>query len=631
MDDVKQVIRCQKGHSFSLQFFAAFECNFHEAGYFHTRSSRRMIVLPSAKAGARPGEIGGENNQRWRGSSLELKDLLEWTLSVKTSALRLPQARATQASGERKELQTSFLFCFAYPTARLAGVLTVAYVLRRYNVPACGHDGVRNKMDEGQEAEMLVILIHLQGHWQRALRGSLIRTARNSRGQRKRFGHLKQNNLFFSAHLELPALVRAGRSKPPAGHQRDADTQAVLASTGHGKVGTSSLVESDDRGHRVRLALVSQLVEVIAELRRLEYQVVFISSGAVGMGCIKLGIAKPTDLRKKQAVAAAGQSQLIRMYEDLFGTLGVKVAQLLLSQSDLLDKEHWSNVKVTIMECLALGVVPIINENDSTNTAELRFGDNDNLAALTAVQLEADALCLFTDVSCVYTANPRTNPDAKPLYVVPEPWALKVETKDPGSSLGTGGMSTKILAARTASVSGIPCLLINSSFPRRILSLLEHKPVEDAEARLPEEASYFMAMDTTQTVHDTRRWILSLPVSGQIELDHGAAKALGAKKSLLATGITDVQGVFLRNEALRICHKGNEIARGIINFSSDELSKIMGHSSQHFEEILGFSCCTEACFRSNIILTTSAESLLGIEVPPSQRRLSRDASRSFEH
>lgn len=349
------------------------------------------------------------------------------------------------------------------------------------------------------------------------------------------------------------------------------------------------------------------------------------------MGCIKLGIAKPTDLRKKQAVAAAGQSQLIRMYEDLFGTLGVKVAQLLLSQSDLLDKEHWSNVKVTIMECLALGVVPIINENDSTNTAELRFGDNDNLAALTAVQLEADALCLFTDVSCVYTANPRTNPDAKPLYVVPEPWALKVETKDPGSSLGTGGMSTKILAARTASVSGIPCLLINSSFPRRILSLLEHKPVEDAEARLPEEASYFMAMDTTQTVHDTRRWILSLPVSGQIELDHGAAKALGAKKSLLAAGITDVQGVFLRNEALRICHKGNEIARGIINFSSDELSKIMGHSSQHFEEILGFSCCTEACFRSNIILTTSAESLLGIEVPPSQRRLSRDASRSFEH
>ncbi|CAL1126435.1 unnamed protein product [Cladocopium goreaui] len=395
------------------------------------------------------------------------------------------------------------------------------------------------------------------------------------------------------------------------------------------KVGTSSLVVSDSNGHRLRLALVSQLVEVIAELRQRDYQVVLISSGAVGMGCMKLGIPKPQDLRKKQAVAAAGQSQLMRMYEDLFGTIRIQVAQLLLSQGDFAQKEHWSNVKVTIMECLSLGVVPIINENDSTNTAELRFGDNDNLAALTAVQLEADALCLFTDVSCVYTANPRTNPDAKPLFVVPEPWALKVETKDAGSGLGTGGMSTKILAARTASVSGIPCLLINSSFPRRILALLDYVPNEDPEA-LPEEATYFMAMDAAQTVHDTRRWILSLPVSGQVELDKGAAKALGSKKSLLAAGVTEVQGSFLRNEALRICHEGNEIARGIINFSSEELSKIMGHSSHRFEDLLGFSCCTEACYRNNIILTTSADSLQNIEVPLHQRRMSRDYSRNFD-
>ncbi|OLP75521.1 Glutamate 5-kinase, partial [Symbiodinium microadriaticum] len=149
----------------------------------------------------------------------------------------------------------------------------------------------------------------------------------------------------------------------------------------------------DGSGQKIRLALVSQLIEVIDELRRRGYQVVLISSGAVGMGCIKLGIPKPTSLRTKQAVAAAGQSQLMRMYEDLFGTVRIHVAQLLLSQSDFMQKEHWANVKNTIMECLALGVVPIINENDSTNTAELRFGDNDNLAALTAVQLEADALC----------------------------------------------------------------------------------------------------------------------------------------------------------------------------------------------------------------------------------------------
>lgn len=338
------------------------------------------------------------------------------------------------------------------------------------------------------------------------------------------------------------------------------------------------------------------------------------------MGCIKLGIPKPTSLRTKQAVAAAGQSQLMRMYEDLFGTVRIHVAQLLLSQSDFMQKEHWANVKNTIMECLALGVVPIINENDSTNTAELRFGDNDNLAALTAVQLEADALCLFTDVSCVYTANPRTNPDAKPLHVVPEPWALRVETKDAGSGLGTGGMATKILAARTASVSGIPCVLLNSSFPKRLLGLLDFAPPEAPDdAKLPEEATYFMAMDCTQTVHDTRRWIVSLPVAGELTLDDGAARALGAKKSLLPAGVRQVQGTFMRNEAVRLCHAGSEVARGIVNFSSDQLSRILGKSSHEFEDALGFSTCTEAIHRGNIILTTSVEALQAIEVVPRMR------------
>lgn len=386
------------------------------------------------------------------------------------------------------------------------------------------------------------------------------------------------------------------------------------------KVGTSSLMVSDGSGQKIRLALVSQLIEVIDELRRRGYQVVLISSGAVGMGCIKLGIPKPTSLRTKQAVAAAGQSQLMRMYEDLFGTVRIHVAQLLLSQSDFMQKEHWTNVKSTIMECLALGVVPIINENDSTNTAELRFGDNDNLAALTAVQLEADALCLFTDVSCVYTANPRTNPDAKPLHIVPEPWALRVETKDAGSGLGTGGMATKILAARTASVSGIPCVLLNSSFPQRLLGLLDFAPPEAPdEVKLPEEATYFMAMDCAQTVHDTRRWIVSLPVAGELTLDDGAARALGAKKSLLPAGVRQVQGTFMRNEAVRLCHAGSEVARGIVNFSSEQLSRILGKSSHEFEDLLGFSTCTEAIYRGNIILTTSVEALQAIEVVPRMR------------
>ncbi|CAE8583439.1 unnamed protein product, partial [Polarella glacialis] len=367
--------------------------------------------------------------------------------------------------------------------------------------------------------------------------------------------------------------------------------------------------------------------ELIAELREKGYQVVLISSGAVGMGCIKLGLKqKPSNLRTKQAVAAAGQSQLMRMYEDLFGTVGVQVAQLLLSQSDFLEKERWSNVKSTIYDASSLSW-PIINENDSTNTAGIRFGDNDNLAALTAVQLEADGLFLFTDVDNLFTANPRVDPDAKPLRLVREPWALEVDTRAEGSGMGTGGMATKILAARTASASGIPCCMIHGAEPKRSLGFLDFAPPGEGEQdRLPATlGTYFMAMDVSQTVGDTRRWILSLPTPGELVVDDGAARALGAKNSLLPAGVLKFQGVWKENEAVKICYSGNEIARGVINFSSDDLSKVLGKNSSEFEELLGYASCAEACYRNNIILTTPLESLLSIEVVP-KPRLSRGYS-----
>lgn len=378
---------------------------------------------------------------------------------------------------------------------------------------------------------------------------------------------------------------------------------------------------SDKSGQRVQLQNVAQLVELIAELKLRGYQVVLISSGAVGMGCIKLGLSqKPSSLRTKQAVAAAGQSHLMRMYEDLFSTVRVTVAQLLISQSDFLEKEHWSNVKATIIECLKLNVVPIINENDSTNTAELRFGDNDNLAALTAVSLEADGLFLFTDVDCLYTANPRADPNAKRLRLVQEPWSLNVDTRDEGSGLGTGGMSTKIVAARTASVAGIPCILLNGAHSKRLLNFLDYTPSEADETSFPSsQGTYFMAMESFQTVGDTRRWIMSLPVSGELVVDDGAARAMGSKKSLLPAGLLKVEGTFLQNEAVRLCHRGNEIARALVNFSSEDLCKVVGRSSAEFEELLGYSNPVEACHRSNIILTVAAEELQSIEVVPKLR------------
>lgn len=379
------------------------------------------------------------------------------------------------------------------------------------------------------------------------------------------------------------------------------------------KVGTSTLMmQSEDGTQRVRLRNVASLVELIAVLKKQGKQVVLVSSGAVGMGLIKLGIKKPTDLRKKQAVAAAGQSKLMRMYEDLFSTVGLQCAQLLLSQSDFLDKTHWRNVKHTIVECLNLGVVPVINENDSTNTAELRFGDNDNLAALTAVQLEADWLFLCTDVDYLYTANPRTNPSAKALRVVEEPWSLEVDTSDAGSGFGTGGMATKILAARTVSTAGIRCGMINGEFVERVNSFLRHKEGE-SDSPLP-EGTYFKAMTPTNNVSDQRRWILSLPVNGVLTIDDGAARAIANHKSLLPVGILKVEGKFIRNEAVRLVHRGRDVARALACHSSDELGQVRGKRTAEFEDILGYPLEAEASNRSHIIITVAVESLQSFDV-----------------
>jgi len=371
------------------------------------------------------------------------------------------------------------------------------------------------------------------------------------------------------------------------------------------KVGTSTLIASDEDGQRVQLANAARLVDLIVTLKRDGYNVVLVSSGAVGMGCIKLGIPKPKAVLTKQAVAAAGQSELMRMYEDLFSTMRTHISQLLISQNDFLDKEQWSNIKNTILECLDLGLVPIVNENDSTNTPELRFGDNDNLAAVTAVQLKADALFLFSDIDFLFTANPRTDPTAAPIRVVAEPWALQVDT-GMGSDLGTGGMATKIVAARTASAAGIPVGLLNGCEASRLFSFLKYmeEVKNNTSDPQPPEGTFFMAMKSTKTVSDTRRWILSLPASGEIVLDDGAAKAVAGKKSLFPSGIKTSSGRFLRNEAVRLLHGNSEVGRAIINYSSEELEKVKGQQSSEFEKLLGYPVCAEACYRGNIMLTT---------------------------
>eukprot|EP00746_Dinoflagellata_sp_MGD_P163680 gnl/MRDRNA2_/MRDRNA2_91862_c0_seq1.p1 gnl/MRDRNA2_/MRDRNA2_91862_c0~~gnl/MRDRNA2_/MRDRNA2_91862_c0_seq1.p1 ORF type:complete len:446 (+),score=79.56 gnl/MRDRNA2_/MRDRNA2_91862_c0_seq1:76-1413(+) len=368
------------------------------------------------------------------------------------------------------------------------------------------------------------------------------------------------------------------------------------------KVGTSSLMESGGTGEaeRVRLANVARLVELICNLKRNGDRVILISSGAVGIGCVKLGISKPKEIRTKQAVAAAGQSHLMRMYEDLFDSLGVKVAQLLLSRSDFLDRVRWSNCKGTLQACMDLGLVPIINENDSTNTEELRFGDNDNLAALCAVQIEADWLFLMTDVDHVYTANPNTDPTAKPLKFVRHPSVLQVSTEG-GSTYGTGGMETKLVAARTAVAAGIHCGLLHGAYPERIQSFLVPELSEGAT-----EGTYFQAMPEGQKICDQRRWILSLPFQGELVLDDDAVNAVHNEGHLFAVGIKQVNTAtgFESGDCIRLLGQdGKEVARATSNFSSDEIQKIQGLENDAIGKVIGCDSEPEVCFCGNIVIT----------------------------
>ena len=179
--------------------------------------------------------------------------------------------------------------------------------------------------------------------------------------------------------------------------------------------------------------------------------------------------------------AGVGQSRIMRLYCELFETVGLKISQLLVSQRDFLEQQRWTEIRNTICACLEAGVIPVINENDTTNTDGVRFGDNDNLAALTAVQLEAAAVFLFTDVDYLYTANPNVDPEAEPMKLVSEAFELQVDTREPGSSLGTGGMSTKIAAARTAHCAGIPCGILHGRYPERIYSFLSRLDEEDSK------------------------------------------------------------------------------------------------------------------------------------------------------
>lgn len=236
-------------------------------------------------------------------------------------------------------------------------------------------------------------------------------------------------------------------------------------------MGTSSLIRADTK--TLNLSSLANLVEAVRDLKDLGFNVVLVSSGAVGVGCQRLGLTtKPTELAKKQALAAVGQIHLMRYYDDLFTALNLTCSQVLLTLDNLATRSQYINARNTFYELLRYGTVPIINENDTVAVAQLRFGDNDTLSAQVATLVEADWLFLLTDVDALYTGNPNTDPTAEPVREVDDVHDLAVDTRQAGTQWGTGGMATKLTAAAIATAAGCRMAICHFKNPGAILDII---------------------------------------------------------------------------------------------------------------------------------------------------------------
>jgi glutamate 5-kinase len=358
------------------------------------------------------------------------------------------------------------------------------------------------------------------------------------------------------------------------------------------KVG-SSLVTNEGRG--LDEQAISLWGRQIAELRGLGKEVVMVSSGAVAEGMKRLGWAKrPKAMHELQAAAAVGQMGLAQVYETCFRAHGLGTAQVLLTHDDLADRKRYLNARSTLLALLELGVVPIINENDTVVTDEIKFGDNDTLGALVANLIDADALVILTDQSGLFTADPRRDPQARLLErVVAGDPALEAIAGGAGSSIGRGGMITKVLAAKRAASSGAHTIVASGREADVLVRLARGEAI----------GTRFIAQ--TPRMAARKQWLADhLQLRGAVRLDAGAARALVAGgRSLLPIGVTEVSGEFERGEAVAIHDpEGREIARGLINYSSSETRLIMRRPSSEIEAILGFIEEPELVHRDNLVL-----------------------------
>ena len=357
------------------------------------------------------------------------------------------------------------------------------------------------------------------------------------------------------------------------------------------KIGSSLMIE--EGAGEVRRAWLDSLAADIVALKKAGKEVIVVTSGAVALGRKALKAeGRVLKLEEKQAAAACGQIALLAAWRDSLRTQGVEVAQLLLTIDDSENRRRYLNARNTLETLLSAGVIPVINENDTVATAELRFGDNDRLAARVAQMASADTLIIFSDIDGLYTANPNANPDAKFVAEV-KTITPEIEAMAGGvdSKFGTGGMITKIAAAKIALNAGCHMAIAKGKGNHPLTRLLEGG-----------KATWFIA---SATPHSARKhWIGGfMSASGTLTVDDGAKTALKAGKSLLPAGVKAVSGQFERGDAVLIKDvSGVTIGKGLVAYSAADSARIIGHKSQEIEQILGFKGRDALVERDNLVL-----------------------------
>ena len=359
------------------------------------------------------------------------------------------------------------------------------------------------------------------------------------------------------------------------------------------KVGTSTITYANGKRN---FSQIDRLARELSDLQNQGKEMILVSSGAVAVGVDRLGLpAKPSTIPGKQACAAVGQGVLMHTYEKLFADYGQIVAQVLITRTEAIDRHRYTNCRNTFMTLLQQGVIPIVNENDVVALDELKIGDNDNMSALVAGIVDADLVIILSDIDGLYTANPATHPEATLVHTVQEITPeIEASAGGVGSSRGTGGMATKIQAAKAATNSGIQLVIASGTEKNAIPRILQGEEI----------GTLFVSRENR--LQFRKRWLaFGAKIQGSIVVDDGCAKAIrkAGGCSILPAGIYQVVGDFQSGSTISVIDKeGHELARGLVHYTASELEKIKGCKSSDIEGILGHKNYDEVIHRDDLVI-----------------------------